>query len=257
MKELQLFNQDNEKKMSSREIAELTEKSHKHVLFDCDKLNETYRDLGMAEISAVNYKADNGQVYREYLLTKMQSLDLMTGYRTDLRIKVNRRWEELETGKAEPMYKLPQTFAEALRLAADTTEANERLMIENREKDRIIEDQAPAVLFKQSIEGSSTDISVERMAKHLCQNGINIGQNRLFEWFVDNGYLICHKRWSKKKEKYVNDYTATQRAADLKVFFEIPTVINPGSSTSFTKHTIKVTGKGQVYFTNKFLNNNK
>lgn len=82
--------------MSSREIADLTGKQHKNVLVDCDKLNADYKEMGMAEISAVNYTAENGQEYREYKLTRMQTFDLMTGYNTKLRIKVNRRWEELE-----------------------------------------------------------------------------------------------------------------------------------------------------------------
>lgn len=50
----------------------------------------------MAEISAVNYKADNGHFYRQYELTKIQTIDLMTGYNIELRIKINRRWEELD-----------------------------------------------------------------------------------------------------------------------------------------------------------------
>lgn len=255
MNQMQLLNPDNGKKMSSREIAELTGKMHKHVLVDCDKLNETYASMGMAEISSVNYTADNGQAYREYKLTKIQSLDLMTGYRTDLRIKVNHRWEELETEKQR--FKLPQTFSDALRLAADKEEENQRLLIDNREKDRLLEEQAPAVLFKQSVEGASTNISVEHMAKILNQNGVDIGQNRLFDWFVNSKYLIRHKRWSKKKGKYIFDYTQTQKAADLKVFFITETTINPAAAESFIKHTIKVTGKGQVYFVNKFLNNNQ
>lgn len=80
--------------MSSREIAELTGKLHKNVLADCDLLNSTYNQMGMAEISAVKYLAENGQEYREYQLTKMQTFDLMTGYNIELRIKVNRRWEQ-------------------------------------------------------------------------------------------------------------------------------------------------------------------
>src|SRR5690606_17583071 len=89
--------------MSSREIAELTGKQHKHVLVDCEKLNESYLKLGMAELSAVNYRANNGQIYREFELTKMQTMDLMTGYSVELRIKVNRRWEELETAASKPI----------------------------------------------------------------------------------------------------------------------------------------------------------
>lgn len=86
--------------MSSREIAELTGKRHKHVLVDCDNLNDHYRRMGMDELSSMKYRADNGRMYREYHLTKMQCFDLMTGYSVELRINVNRRWEELEGGRS-------------------------------------------------------------------------------------------------------------------------------------------------------------
>lgn len=65
------------KTISSREIAEMTGKLHKNVLSDCDNLNENYRKMSMAEITAVNYRADNGQYYRQYELTKIQTIDLM------------------------------------------------------------------------------------------------------------------------------------------------------------------------------------
>ena len=89
--------------MSSSEIAELTGKEHRNVLADCDKINESYRKLGLAEISAGVYTHPNTgkQRHREYLLTKIQCIDLMTGYNTELRIKVNLRWEELETEKQQ------------------------------------------------------------------------------------------------------------------------------------------------------------
>lgn len=239
------------KTMSSREIAELTGKQHKHVLVDCDNLNENYSSLGLAEISATPYKhPQNGQTYREYLLTRMQTFDLMTGYDVPLRIKVNRRWEELET--KEQQYQLPQTFSEALRLAADKTEENERLMIESREKDRIIEEQAPAVIFKESVTASNTVILVRDLAKILNQNGVDIGGQRLYDWMVENRYLIRKQRWSNTKQAYENDYMPTQLAADLKVFFVTETTISTGD-VGFVKHTVKVTGKGQVYFMNKFL----
>ena len=91
-------NNSNSLKMSSREIAEITGKQHKNVLRDCDKLNEHYEKLGMLKIEQGSYVHENtgNQQHRECLLTKMQTMDLMTGYNTELRIKVNRRWEELE-----------------------------------------------------------------------------------------------------------------------------------------------------------------
>lgn len=148
------------KTMSSREIAELTNKEHKNVLADCDKLNDSYNNMGMAEISAVNYKADNGQTYREYILTKMQTFDLMTGYKIELRIKVNRRWEELETKQAVSPFQIPQTFADALKLAAKQAEENEKLQLQ-------IEEQKPAVTFRDSVSRSGTNISIGDMAKLL------------------------------------------------------------------------------------------
>lgn len=92
-----------EQTMSSKEIAELTGKEHRNVLRDCDKLNEEYGKLQMLRIeqSFIVRQLPNGGSAEDriYLLTKMQTFDLMTGYRTDLRIKVNRRWAELEEEK--------------------------------------------------------------------------------------------------------------------------------------------------------------
>lgn len=89
------------KMISSREIAEITGKQHKTVLRDCDKLNEHYETLGMHKIVQGYYclESTGNQRHREMQLTKMQSMDLMTGYKVELRIKVNRRWEELENEK--------------------------------------------------------------------------------------------------------------------------------------------------------------
>lgn len=95
--------------MSSREIAELTGKQHKHVLVDCEKLNESYANMGLAEISADLYKDAYGREQKCYSLTRMQTFDLMTGYNVELRIKVNRRWEELETKTQQLDFSNPAT----------------------------------------------------------------------------------------------------------------------------------------------------
>ena len=91
--ELEMFNNGKEGRMSSREIAEITGKRHDHVLRDCDKLNENYEKLGLPKIGEGYFTTPNtGETkYREFLLNKIQSMDLMTGYNVELRIKVNRR----------------------------------------------------------------------------------------------------------------------------------------------------------------------
>ena len=102
----------------------------------------------------------------------------------------------------------------------------------------------PKVLFAQAVETAQTSILIGDLAKILKQNGISIGQKRLFDWLRNNGYLI-------KTGSSFN--MPTQRAMELKLFeVKESTVTNPDGSIRVTK-TPKVTGKGQEYFINKFL----
>ena len=89
--------QGNFQTMSSREIATLCDKEHRNVCRDIENLNATYGQMGMLKIEQTPYTHEqNGQTYYEYQLTKEQTIDLITGYRADLRIRINRRWQELE-----------------------------------------------------------------------------------------------------------------------------------------------------------------
>ncbi|EOL9071599.1 Rha family transcriptional regulator [Cronobacter turicensis] len=87
-------------KMSSREIAKLTGKHHKHVLEDCRKMLEAL-NLQSADFSA-DYQDGRGRTYQEFWLDQDLTLTLMTGYSIPLRHKVAKRWRELETGEALP-----------------------------------------------------------------------------------------------------------------------------------------------------------
>lgn len=90
--------------MSSRELSILCGKQHKHVCRDVEKLNETYLKMGLSKIGQGYYTHPNtgNQQHREFLLTKDQTIDLVTGYNPELRIKINRRWAELEQQIAKP-----------------------------------------------------------------------------------------------------------------------------------------------------------
>ena len=119
---------------------------------------------------------------------------------------------------------------------------------EEREKSKRLSEQIeadkPKVIFADSVSAAKSSILVGDLAKLLKQNGINIGQNRLFEWLRQKGYLI--KGGSSKN-------MPTQKAAEMGLFeVKVSTVNNPDGSIRETK-TTKVTGKGQVYFVNKFL----
>ena len=119
---------------------------------------------------------------------------------------------------------------------------------EERERSKRLSEQIeadkPKVIFADSVSAAKSSILIGDLAKLLKQNGVNIGQNRLFEWLRQNGYLI--KDGTSKN-------MPTQRAADMKLFeVKVRTVNNPDGSIRETKTTV-VTGKGQVYFVNKFI----
>lgn len=134
-----------------------------------------------------------------------------------------------------------QVMARALKVAdakiKELTHSNIRL-------EQKVKADAPKVLFAKSVETSHTSILVGDLAKLICQNGVEIGQKRLFEWLRENGYLI--KSGQSKN-------MPTQRSVE-NGWIEVKesTVQNPDGSVRITK-TPKITGKGQVYFVNKFI----
>lgn len=146
-------------------------------------------------------------------------------------------------------YMTPETLEKVL-LSPDTLMQLAQNLKDEQEKRKAleaqIESQKPAVLFTGAVETSKTSILIGELAKMLKQNGINIGQNRLFEWLRQNGYLI---------KRNGTDYNMpTQRSMDMGLFeIKETTINNPDGSIKISK-TPKVTGKGQVYFINLFLN---
>lgn len=112
------------------------------------------------------------------------------------------------------------------------------------QKDKIIEEMKPKAVFADAVNTSTQSILVGDLAKLISQNGVKIGQNRLFAYLRDNGYL--HKTGSRRNRP-------TQRYIDQGLFeVKESSHTNPDGSTRLT-FTTKVTGKGQQYFVNKFL----
>lgn len=113
------------------------------------------------------------------------------------------------------------------------------------ERDRQIETMKPKAIFADAVAASHTSILVGDLAKLINQNGVNIGQKRLFKWLRDNGYLI---------RRNGSDWNMpTQRSMEMKLFeVKESTINNPDGSIRINR-TPKVTGKGQQYFVNKFL----
>lgn len=113
------------------------------------------------------------------------------------------------------------------------------------ERDKQIETMKPKAIFADAVAASHTSILIGDLAKLISQNGVNIGQKRLFKWLRDNGYLI--------KREGSDRNMPTQRSMEMKLFeVKESTISNPDGSVRITR-TPKVTGKGQQYFVNKFL----
>ena len=112
-------------------------------------------------------------------------------------------------------------------------------------KDKVIEEMKPKVVFADAVATSHTSILVGELAKILKQNGIDMGQKRLFAWLREKGYLI---------KRQGTDYNMpTQKAMELGLFeIKEGSYVN-GSGMNITTKTPKITGKGQQYFINKFL----
>jgi len=109
-----------------------------------------------------------------------------------------------------------------------------------------IEEQKPKVIFANAVSASHTSILVGDFAKLMRQNGLNFGQNRLFSWLRQNGYLINRKGSSWNMP--------TQKAMDLGLFEIKETTINHSDGHISINKTPKITGKGQLYFAEKLLN---
>lgn len=125
----------------------------------------------------------------------------------------------------------PQSLADLLM------QAGEQL----KQKEIIIQEMRPKVLFADAVAQSDTSILVYDLAKLICQNGVKIGGNRLWTWLRDNGYIFKHS------------CEPTQKSMEMKLFEVIERTVQRSGHDPKVTRTTRVTGKGQVYFINKVL----
>lgn len=162
-----------------------------------------------------------------------------------------KRWvtsEVIPSIRKHGAYMTPDKLEEVL-LKPDTLIQLAQNLKAEQEKRRALEAKVetdkPKVLFADSVEAAKTSILIGELAKLLKQNGINIGQNRLFQWLRQNGYLI---------RRQGSDYNMpTQRAMEMGLFEVKETTITHSDGHIHVSKTPKVTGKGQVYFVNLFV----
>lgn len=186
---------------------------------------------------------DEGNLYRLVVRSKLPEAEKFERWVFD---------DVLPSIRKHGAYMTPETIEQVLT-DPDTIIKLATTLKEERQKriaaEKQLEEQKPQVLFANAVETSESSVLIGELAKILRQNGVDIGQNRLFEWLRNNGYLI--------KQKGENYNLPTQYSMDLGLFeIKKRTINNPDGSVRVTR-TPKVTGKGQIYFVNKFLENRK
>ena len=227
--------------LDSREVAEMVRKEHKNILRD---IRGYYEELGQLNFEPTDFFAESQYTDKSnrqkpcYLVTKKGCEFIahkLTGVKgTEFTAKYINRFHEMEdTIKTQ----LPQGND---LIALAVIEAQKMIA----ERDKQIERMKPKEIFADAVSASETSILVGDLAKLISQNGYKIGQKRLFEWLRTNNFLIkCGSSRNMPQQRFVEQG-----------LFEIKesNVQNPDGSVRITR-TTKVTGKGQIYFVNKFL----
>lgn len=209
----------------------------KAVLDHCKGVTkrDTPTSGGVQQISYIN----EGDMYRLIMKSKLPSAERFEAWVVDEVLPSIRKHGGYISG--QDTLSDEELMARALQVAQRKIEERDKLIAQHEQ--RIALDR-PKTIFADAVSASETSILIGDLAKLISQNGVKIGQNRLFEWLRENGYLI----------KFGNSRNMpTQRAMEMSLFeIKESTHQNPDGSIRITR-TPKVTGKGQIYFVNKFL----
>ena len=239
--EIRTVEKDGEPWWVLADVCKVLELSSPHKVADRLEADEKGRNLiptlgGMQEMTTVNESGLYAVILRS---DKPQA-------------KPFRRWvtsEVLPSIRKHGAYMTDQTLEQALTSPDFLIQLATQLKEEKEQRKQLeakVEQDKPKVLFADSVSASKSSILVGELAKILKQNGVDTGQFRLFAWLRENGYLI-------KREG--SDYNMpTQKSAEMGLFEVKQTIITHSDGHITTNKTPKVTGKGQVYFINKFMN---
>lgn len=231
--------------ISSLEVAEMVGRNHADVMRDVRNIIGHLGESRIAESYFVEstYLNIQNKELPCFLLTK-KGCELygtrMTGEKgTRFAVRYIERFNQMEqqlTEMSRPSYEITDPVARATKWIEEEQQRQQLI--------QTVEEQKPMVMFANAIVGSTSSILIREMAVLLKQNGINMGQGRLFDYLRSNGYLVKRKG---------SDYNMpTQKSMNLGLFEikETPVMRSTGSTISKTP---KVTAKGQKYFINHFL----
>lgn len=214
---------------TSKKIAEVFEKEHRNVLRDIDSLKDV---LNFEQMFYETNEPDSyGRQQRVYQINRDGFSLLAMGFTgakaLEWKVKYIEAFNYMEQQLNTPEIQMANGL-----LAA-------KALIE--QKDKLIESMKPKALFADAVSASDTSILVRDLAKLIRQNGIGIGEKRLYKWLREQGY-ICK-----------GTTMPTQRAMELGLFEIVVRTVDRGDGFPIETKTTKVTGKGQIYFVQKFL----
>lgn len=173
--------------MSSLQIAEISGKPHNDVLKAIRAMESAWVKTTGEIFPLSSYTDKSGKQNPCYELTKTECLYIATNFNDEARAKLVIRWEELEQQSQQSTAKaLPQDYKQALIALVQEVEAKEALQAQ-------IKEEAPKVAFANAIITCNTSCLIGELAKLITQNGVNIGQNRLFKWMRGHGYISVEK----------------------------------------------------------------
>lgn len=197
LKEVGRANNSNSPKMSSREIAEITGKQHKHVLRDIRNMEPAWEKITQSKFGLSEYEDTTGRKLPEYQLDKREVLYVATKWNDEIRAKLILRWEELENAQTKINPRL--TLVEALRAYADEVERNEKLKGEIEVKNVLIAEYEPKVTYYDQILASTDTITVTQIAKDYGMTAQELNkllhENKI--QFKQSGQWILYKEYAK------------------------------------------------------------
>lgn len=246
MNDLKIIKHNNILMVDSRDVAEMVGKRHSDLLetiagYENYLLSGKFRSVDF--FLPYTYQDSTGRTLPCYLLTR-KGCDMvankMTGEKGVL-------FTAAYVTKFEEMENSLKTAIKDSYMISDPIERAKAWIVEAEQTKTLtlqLEAQHPKVIFADSVSVSNTSILIGELAKIIKGNGVNIGEKRFFEWLRNNKYLISRKG---------TDYNApTQKSMELNLFRVKETVITHSDGHISINKTTKVTGKGQIYFVNKF-----
>ena len=224
-------------------------------------LSDICKSLGLSQPSKVKERLNEKGVRTIPTLTSGGEQNLLYIKEPSLykvifqsRKETEERFTEWETSEVLPSIRKNGGYISGQETLSDDELLSKALLVAHNkiaERDKIIEQKQarieqmkPKAIFADAVATSRTSILIGDLAKLICQNGYQIGQKRLFEWLRNNGYL-CKSGLSRNmpKQRYVEQGLFEVKESNVQ---------NPDGSVRITL-TTKITGKGQLYFVNKFL----